>query len=222
MELSKSELSLIKSYLDAVRAQITGPGRDDTIADIELHIHAAIEASRKDRMEGDIVAAVLDELDAPEQYRPTRDQSDRASLTIYGLIGACLLPLTIPVIGHVAELTPVGEGSPMPAFYQSTFYQFVLLPLGVISPLIAMVLGWVGVQECRLSNGVKYGFPLAVIALVGAPMICVNLFVFIVYANVVYGSYAIPSLLAMLILVLVLFVNVWILRRTIARAQVSS
>lgn len=215
MQLSNYELLQIKSYLDAVRPRLTGPEGDETIAGIESHIHTAIADRRDAGEKGNLAAAVMAELDPPEKYGPLPEHAHRSGLSIYGLIGACLLPLAIPVIGHVAELTPLGEGSPMPAFYESDVYRFLLLPLGIIGPLVSMALGWAGIEECRRSRGAVYGLPLGVIALYGAPLIVLNLFGLIVFANT---SPPIGFPIVMVLMLLVVFVNVWILRRAIAGA----
>ena len=213
MELSKYQLSQIKSYLDAVRPRLSGPESDETIAGIESHIHAAVQARREAGEEGNIVAAVLAELESPAQYGPLPDYIHGSRFSAYGLIGACLLPFAIPVIGHVAELTPLGQGSPMPDFYKNSVYRFLLLPLGLIGPLVSMALGWAGIQECRRSDGAVYGLPLATIALCGAQLIVLNLFGLVVFANTSPPT-SLP--LAMFLMLLVVFGNVWVLRRAIA------
>ena len=116
MDLADYEWSQIKSYLEAVRPRLTGPESEETLVDIESHIHMAIKARLEAGEQGNLVAAVLAELDRPEQYGPLPKHPHHSGLSLYGLIGACLLPFAIPVIGHVAELTPLGDGSPMPAF----------------------------------------------------------------------------------------------------------
>lgn len=215
MDLNDYELSQIKSYLDAVRPRLSGPEGMDTLLGIESHIHTAIQARREGGEQGDLVAAVLAELDSPEQYGPLPEYPHRSRLSIYGLAGACLLPFAIPMIGHVAELTPLGEGSPMPTFYKSSIYRVLLLPLGIIGPVVSMALGWAGIQECRRSHGAVYGVPLAGIALWGAPLIFVNLFMLIVFANI---SPAAGLPIVMVLLLLIVLVNVWVLRRAVAGA----
>lgn len=215
MDLADYEWSQIKSYLEAVRPRLTGPESEETLVDIESHIHMAIKARLEAGEQGNLVAAVLAELDRPEQYGPLPKHPHRSGLSLYGLIGACLLPFAIPVIGHVAELTPLGDGSPMPAFYESDVYRFLLLPLGIIGPLVSMVLGWAGIQQCRRSRGVVYGVPLGVISLWGAPLIVLNLFGLVVFANT---SPSIGFPIVMVLMLLVVFINVWVLRRVTAGA----
>ena len=132
------------------------------------------------------------------------------------MVGACLLPLALPVIGHVAVLTPLGEGSPLPAFYESDVYRFLLLPLGIIGPLVSMALGWAGIQECRRSDGAVYGLPLAVISLWGAPLMILNLFALIVFINTC-PPMGMPIFLVLGLLVL--YANRWALRWAIERTR---
>ena len=71
MDLADYEWSQIKSYLEAVRPRLTGPESEETLVDIESHIHMAIKARLEAGEQGNLVAAVLAELDRPEQYGPT-------------------------------------------------------------------------------------------------------------------------------------------------------
>ena len=59
MDLTDYEWSQIKSYLEAVRPRLTGPESEETLVDIESHIHMAIKARLEAGEQGNLVVSRL-------------------------------------------------------------------------------------------------------------------------------------------------------------------
>jgi len=184
MNLNSTELELIRSYLEAVGDRLNEPDRDETLAEIESHIHEAI-ATRFQAEEGPgLVEAVLAEMEPPEHYGSPPVPTGQGGLCGFALAGALLLPWGLPVLYHVILLTPAGDGGRMPAFYDNSLYHFLVLPVGLISMILSVVFGWCSVGRIRKSSGALSGFPLAAIDTIFYPLLLVNLVAFIVMVNV--------------------------------------
>lgn len=148
MKLSAYENQQIKSYVDAVRAHLSGPDREETLAGIESHIHAGVEARRQTGEEGNLVAAVLAEMDAPEQYG---DSTGPAPLRMSKLAvaSACLLATTVGV-----GLVYIGlEGR----------YGVILVPLFCAFGLLSIILAKTAIEQIKRSGGMLTGMRLALI-----------------------------------------------------------
>jgi hypothetical protein len=207
MKLSPNDTKLIADYLGAVGSRLTGPDREETLAGLESHIHEAIEA-RAEQGPG-VVEAVLAEMDPPDQYGDGLDDPGEGQLSKLALWGAVLLPWGLPVLWHVVRLTPAGEGMQMIKFYDSPLYQFFFLPLGVVTMVVATVLGWLSAKRIVRSGGSLFGLPLAALDAVFHPLLVLNLMLFVAWANVMdVMEVAIPSFIVLPVLLLVLWGNV--------------
>ena len=84
MNLSTPELSLIDSYLGAVGERLAESDRNETLAEIESHIHEAIAARVKSGERAGVVEAVLAEMDPPEYYETDSPVPDEGILNARG------------------------------------------------------------------------------------------------------------------------------------------
>ena len=214
MNLKSTELELIRSYLQAVGDRLNEPDRDETLAEIESHIHEAI-AVRFQAGEGPgLVEAVLAEMEPPEHYGSPPVPTGQGGLCGFALAGALLLPWGLPVLYHVILLTPAGDGGRMPAFYDSSLYHFLVLPVGLISMILSVVFGCCSVGRIRKSSGSLSGFPLAAIDTIFYPLLLVNLFAFIVLVNVLAAAEgAVGNIWVLLLMLLPLLFNISVFRR---------
>lgn len=191
----------VRDYLAAVRRRLRGLEADETLAVLESHIHEAVEARRAAGEQGDLVGAVLADMASPEEYGYLEQPRDSARLSVLGLMAVCLVPLALPVVWHALLLTPLGEGSELPAFFESPVYRFLLLPIGVIAPLVAMLLGSTALHEIAASNGRVEGATLARIGLLGPQLIVANVILLVAYFNTA-PSVAWPMLLGGLVVLI--------------------
>jgi hypothetical protein len=218
MKLSPNDTKLIADYLGAVGSRLTGPDREETLAGLESHIHEAIEA-RAEQGPG-VVEAVLAEMDPPDQYGDGLDDPGEGQLSKLALWGAVLLPWGLPVLWHVVRLTPAGEGMQMIKFYDSPLYQFFFLPLGVVTMVVATVLGWLSAKRIVRSGGSLFGLPLAALDAVFHPLLVLNLMLFVAWANVMdVMEVAIPSFIVLPVLLLVLWGNVHVYRASLGTME---
>lgn len=206
MNLNSIERQSISNYLEAVSKCLRGPERDDTLENIESHIHESI-AARLERGEREgVVDAILAEMDPPDAYRSATLISEESKISRLAIFGVLLLPFGHPVLWHFIRLTSYRDFVGYSSFYNSmTFYAFVL-PVGAICVMMTIVLGWLAGKEIRSSDGSVTGMPLAVISATLYPVLLLNLFLFIAVVNMVvrrdlmpYLYYGIPLLLLILV-----------------------
>lgn len=104
--------------------------------------------------------------DAPKDQRISK----------FALIGAIILPfglfLGLFLIPVSARITP----GP-PSIWQ-LILRFTLLPLSILAPFVATILGFLGITEIHRSKNKKYGMPLAVFVGLFYPVIFITLFLF--------------------------------------------
>ncbi|MFT6792374.1 MAG: hypothetical protein ACJAR1_000353 [Rubritalea sp.] len=214
MNPNTAEQEQIKAYLDAVSANLTGPDRSETLADLESHIYEAIAAKADSGEPAGVVDAVLLEMDPPEHYGSPPVSADQGRLCGFALAGALLLPWGLPLFYRMIHLTPVGDGSRLPSFYDSSLYHFLVLPVGVISIILSAVLGWYSVRRIRKSSGAISGFPLATIAAIFYPLVIVNMIAFIVVVNVLDAAEnSVPFMLILPLILVLLLGNLSLFRR---------
>ena len=206
MNLNSIERQSISNYLEAVSKCLRGPNREETLEDIESHIHESI-AARLERGEREgVVDAILAEMDPPDAYRSATLISEESKICRLAILGILLLPFGHPVLWHFMRLTPYRDSVGYASFYNSmTFYAFVL-PVGAICVMMSMVLGWLAGRQIRSSEGTVTGMPLAVISATLYPVLLLNLFLFIAVANMLgsrgfmpYVYYGIPLLILILV-----------------------
>ena len=220
MKLNPSEKAQIKAYLDAVGANLVGPDRSETLAELESHIYEAIAASSGANGSSGVVEAVLSELEPPESYADTNPvegsirklglEGHATKTDICGLAisGAILLPFGLPVLWHVVRLTPAGDHWDDLQFYSSPLYYFLILPLGLIAMVISPILGAMSTKRIRQSKGSLTGGALGILDAVFYPILLFNLILFIVLTNVMdVQEIAVPMFIVFFMGLLVLFAN---------------
>lgn len=173
MELSSFETNQIQSYLDAVGERLLGTEHDETLAGIESHIYDAVEARRAGGEEGNLVAAVLAELDAPEKYgeRPAAVAAGGPRMSKLVIAGACL---------PAAALMPMLIGLNLDRDYHAAKAILVALATGLM--LLGIILSKVALQLIKRSDGMLTGAGLALtfylLPLLGAVSLIVSSFFF--------------------------------------------
>ena len=205
MNLTSAEIARIKSYINAVGANISGPDREETLTDLESHIYEAIAAKAEGGDSSGIVEAVISEMESPERYRDTTPviQSGICRLAVSGAI---LLPFGLPVIWHVISQTPAGQRWQEIEFYSSSLYYFLSLPLGMIAMILSPILGFMSIKRIQRAKGALSGGPLAVIVAV----------------NMMAETRAVPIPLAMLALLITLVINAMIFKSVYKKLGVSN
>ena len=217
MNPNPAEQEQIKAYLNAVGANLTGPDRTETLADLESHIYEAIAARAGAGESAGVVDAVLTELDPPESYADSAPTT-KAGICGLAIFGATLLPFGLPVLWHVVRLTPAGDHWKDLEFFCSPLYYFLILPLGLIAMVISPILGAMSVKRIRQSKGTLIGRPLAVLDSVFYPILLVDLVVFIVLANIMdVQEMGVPSFLVVFVIILVAFANILTFRKVCRR-----
>lgn len=221
MNTNPAEQEQIKAYLDAVGANLTGPDRSETLADLESHIYEAIAARAGAGESAGVVDAVLTEMDPPESYADSAPAT-KAGICGLAIFGAILLPFGLPVLWHVVRLTPAGDHWKDLEFFSSPLYYFLILPLGLIAMVISPILGAISARRIQQSKGTLTGRPLAILDAVFYPILLINLVVFIVLANILdVQEKAVPSFLVFFVVILVLLANAFIYRRVCRQLQTS-
>lgn len=184
MKLTAAEEAKIKAYLNAIGANLTGPERTETLADLESHIYEAIAARADSGESAGIVEAVIAEMDSPETYSSSMpaSQSGICGLSIFGTI---LLPFGLPVLWHVISLTPVGEHWDKIEFFKGSFYRFLILPIGIIAMLLGPILGAMSIKRIKQSKGSISGGLLAVLNAIFYPVLLLWMLLAIIATNII-------------------------------------
>jgi lipopolysaccharide export LptBFGC system permease protein LptF len=221
MNLTSAEIAKIKSYIDAVDANITGPDRDETLADLESHIYEAIAARAEGGDSSGIVETVISEMDSPESYR------DMTPLTQSGICrlaisGAILLPLGLPILWHVISQTPAGERWEEIQFYNSSLYHLLSLPLGIVAMILSPILGFMSIKRIQRAKGALGGGLLAVIVAVFYPIVLLDLFLFVVAVNIMAMTYAVPIPFVILAFLIALIINAIICKSVYTKSGVNN
>ena len=217
MKLTTTEKAKIKAYLDAVAANLSGPERTETIADLESHIYEAIAFKAENDDSSSIVEAVISEMESPENYSKST-LITQSSICGLAITGAILLPFGLPVLWHVVSQTPAGDRWEDIEFYNSSLYHFLYLPLGIITMFLSPILGVMSIKRIRQAKGAFSGGLLAVAVAVFYPILLINLFVFIVVVNIMNmpwsravppdsGPVAVPVFIIMPAIITALIVN---------------
>jgi len=118
-------------------------------------------------------------------------------------------------------MTPAGDSMQPIQFYESPLYQFLFLPLGLVSMVVATVLGWMTAKRIIRSGGTLFGSPLAVLDAAFYPLLTLNLALFVAWANVMdVVEVSVPAFIGLPVLLLVVWGNVHAYR-TCLRAMES-
>ena len=219
MTISPEGLKKINAYLEAVGAHLSGSDRQETLAGIESHIHEAIAARERLGQGEGAVDAVLAEMDSPRRYAqesPGESTGGEPQISRFAVAGLFFVPWGFLAFWYGVRHTPIGERwSPSP-FFESGLFVYLLLPLSILSPIIANVLGHAALEQIRQSRGRVIGGALAAIDTAIAPLLFVNMLLVVVISNImsVMGK---PTTLV--VLLAVILANVWMLRRIIAKSS---
>jgi hypothetical protein len=111
-----------------------------------------------------------------EDMSMSEDAPKDQRISKFALIGAIILPFGL-FLGLF--LIPISaRTTPAPPSTWQLILRYTVLPLSILSPIVATILGILGIAEIRRSKGKKYGMPLAVFVGMFYPVIFITLFLF--------------------------------------------
>lgn len=180
----------ISDYLEQVKANLSHLSSEEVeeiISSLQAHIDIALGEYPNGAADLAAVKAVLAELDPPASYADARfvpigGSSAEASISKHAVIGAVLLPfgiilaismMTVSSSSSTAYVDGVAVVEQGRTFWQ-WLASFTLIPLGIISPFAATILGLIGISRIRASLGQITGLPLALFVTLFYPILILD------------------------------------------------